>query len=105
MLSRLPRELLEELVVLRKRYSFVYSNNALEIWVDGALLFWLDHVIAKPLKCYVIYSWAAKVRLSITHDSIQVNKDTLTLSLPLGDCDIESFHHAMSAIPLVDSRP
>ena len=101
MLSRLPRELLEELVVIRKRYKFVYIGGELTIWVDGGVILSI-HATSKELSYAngFMLSGSGIVLVSVTQDNVHIMCHPLTLRLPLHDCDVESFHRTLDSIPL-----
>lgn len=102
MLSRLPRELLEELVVIRKRYTFSYIGGELTVWVDGGVILSI-HATSKELSYTngtMLSGSSGAVLVSVTQDNVHIMCRPLTLRLPLHDCDVESFHRALDDIPL-----
>lgn len=101
MLSRLPRELLEELVKKRRIYSFVYTQPFVEVWVDGGRLFSLLADFKRPLDSgFFLSSIRGSQWLGVGTDAIHIPCNLLTIALPLRDCDMESFHRVIAAIPI-----
>ena len=104
MLSRLPRELLEELVTKRKIYSFAYIDNKLEVWVDGTRIYVVRDVSSRSKNDDGIYLttsvWLVDIRINST--SVDIYSRPSEMHLLVDECDMESFHRSIDAIPFCE---
>ena len=102
MLSRLPRELLEELVVLlRRQYTFAYINDKFEVRINGVPLFVVLNVISVSKAMHDITflkTSTLAVRIQIIQDIVAIWNHPSEIRLPLNECCMDSFHRAIALI-------
>ena len=105
MLSRLPRELLEELVVLRKRYIFAYVDSKLEVWSNGDRTVVIFDVVSasKEINGNIFLKTSSLlVQIGVTQDTVSIWNHPSEIRIPLNECCMDSFHRAIGAIPLME---